>query len=161
MPLSQLMVAAALVTADFCAKPIEGGVSEPQFCSFAVEQEVSTPYYSIVVEGGFFVGLHREGRWLQVQSTVFKNQDILTIEVLDGPSLPAWSDCPTVEEFEDGGVKWKDCRTASGGHYTRRLAAALSNQHVLIEYSYSSLATNLAPALERMTQSIKVVANVP
>jgi hypothetical protein len=161
MPLSQLMVAAALVTADFCAKPIEGGVGEPQFCSFAVEQEVSTPYYSIVVEGGFFVGLHREGRWLQVQSTVFKNQDILTIEVLDGPSLPAWSDCPTVEEFEDGGVKWKDCRTASGGHYTRRLAAALSNRHVLIEYSYSSLATNLAPALERMTQSIKVVANVP
>ena len=69
----------------------------------------------------------------------------LTIEVLEGPSLPAWSDCPTVEEFEDAGVKWKDCRTASYGQYTRRLVAALSNQRVLIEYSYSSLATKMAP----------------
>ena len=42
------------------------------------------------------------------------------------------------------------------GQYTRRLAAALSDRHVLIEYSYSSLGTKLAPALERMTQSIKV-----
>ena len=96
---------------------------------------------------------------MQVQSTLFKNQDTLTIEVLDGPSLPAWSDCPAVEEFEDGGVKWKNCGTASHGQYTRRLAAALSDRHVLIEYSYTSLATNMAPALERMTQSIKVIAN--
>ena len=146
MILSQLVIAAALVTADLCAKPIEGGVGDPQFCSIATAREVSTPYFSIVVEAGFFVGLHREGRRLQVQSTIFKNQDTLTIEVLDGPSLPAWSDCPTVEEFEDAGVKWKDCRTASHGQYTRRLVAALSDRHVLIEYSYSSLATNMAPA---------------
>ena len=159
MVLSQLFIAAALATADFCAKPIEGGVGEPQFCSIAIEQEVSTPYFSIVVEAGFFVGVHREGRWLQVQSTVFKNEDTLTIEVLDGPLVPARSDCPIVEEFEEGGVKWKDCRTAHDGQYTRRLAAALSDRHVLIEYSYSSLATSLSPALERMTQSIKVVAN--
>ena len=159
MAVSHLVFAAALVTADFCPKPIVGGVGDPQFCSFAIEQEVSTPYFSIVVEAGFLVGLHRDGRRLQVQSTLLKNLDTLTIEVLDGPSLPAWSDCPTIEEFEDGGVRWKDCRTASHGLYTRRLAAALSNRHVLIEYSYASLATNLAPALERMTQSIKVIAN--
>ena len=159
MALSQLVIAAALVTADFCADPIEGGVGDPQFCSFAIAREVSTPYFSIVVEAGFLVGLNREGRKLQVQSILFKNHDTLTIEVLDGPSPPAWSDCPTIEEFEESGVMWKDCRTASNGQYTRRLTAALSDRHVLIEYSYSSLATNLAPALERMTQSIKVVAN--
>lgn len=159
MALSQLVIAAALVTADFCAKPIEGGVGDPQFCSIAIAQEISTPYFSIVVEGGFLVGLHRDGRWLQVQSTLFKNLDSLTIEVLDGPSLPAWTDCPTVEEFEVRGVKWQDCRTTFHGHYTRRFAAAMSDRHVLIEYSYSSLATNTAPALERMTQSIKVIAN--
>ena len=94
MALSPLVIAAALVTADFCAKPVEGGVDEPQFCPFATAQEVSTPYFSIVVEAGFLVGLHREGRYLQVQSTLFKNQDALTIEVQDGPSMPAWSDCP-------------------------------------------------------------------
>jgi hypothetical protein len=159
MALSELVIAAAVVTADFCAKLIEGGVGDPQFCSIALEQEVSTPYFSIVVEAGFLVGLNREGRRLQVQSTLFKNHDSLTIEVLDGPSPPAWSDCPTVEEFEDGGVKWKDCRTVSDGQYTRRLAAAQSDRHVLIEYGYSSQATKLAPALERMTQSIKVLAN--
>lgn len=97
MGLSQLAIAAVLVTADFCANPIQGGVGDPQFCLLADEQEISTPYFSIVVEAGFQVGLHHEGRSLRVQSTLFKNQDSLTIEVVGGPSLPAWSDCPTVK----------------------------------------------------------------
>ena len=93
---------------------------------------------------------------MQVQSTLFKNQDTLTIEVLEGSSLPMWPDCPTVSEFTVEGVAWQDCHATSNGQYTRRLAAALSDRHVLIEYSYTSLATRMGPALERMTQSIKV-----
>ena len=156
MTLSQLLMAAVLTTAEFCDQPIEGGVGEPQFCRLTTNQEISTPYFSVVAESGFFVGVNREGRRMQVQSTLFKNQDMLTIEVLEGSSLPMWSDCPTVNEFSVDGVAWQDCHETSNGQYTRRLAAALSDRHVVIEYSYTSLATRMGPALERMTQSVKV-----
>ena len=156
MALSQVAVAAVLATAEFCVQPVEGGVGDPLFCRMTTSQEVSTPYFSIVVEAGFFVGVDREGRRILVQSSVFKNHDTLTIEALEGSSLPVWSDCPRVDEFTESGVMWQDCHTTFKGHYTRRLAAALSDRHVLIEYSYTALGTRSGPALERMTQSINV-----
>jgi len=56
-PLSPLLVVAALSTAEFCAKPIDGGVGEPEFCRIYERQEISTPYFSIVVKPDFIVGV--------------------------------------------------------------------------------------------------------
>ena len=154
-----LLVASVLATAEFCAHPVEGGVGEPQFCRLEARQEIATPYFSIVVEADFHVGVDREGRRLLVQSTVFKNLDHLSIEVLDGSSLPDWPDCEQATETQEEHVKWADCRISSDGMHERRLAAGLKDRHVLIQYAYSPLGTVLAPALERMTQSIRVVAN--
>ena len=51
------LVVAALATAEFCAKPIDGGVGEPEFCRIYERQEISTPYFSIVVKPDFIVGV--------------------------------------------------------------------------------------------------------
>lgn len=157
--LGQLLVTAVLATAEICPQPMEGGVGAPLVCHLAEPQEISTPYFSIVVEADFFVGVDREGRRLLLQSTQFNNQAALAIEALDGSTPPEWPRCRTVEEFVIENVKWQDCRLTDDGIYERWLAASLKDRHVLIQYLYSSEATKFAPALERMTQSIKVHAN--
>jgi hypothetical protein len=152
----QLLLAAVLATAELCAQPIEGGVSEPQFCRVDASEEIATPFFSIVVEPDFLVGVDREGRRLLIQSILFKNQDQLTVEALEVSDLPDWSDCAEVTETLEDGVKWRECRIAANGTYERRLAAISKDGYVLIRYVYSSLGTVLAPALERMTQSIRI-----
>jgi hypothetical protein len=156
--LSQLLVTAVLATTEICAEPMEGSVGAPLLCRLAESQEISTPYFSIVVEADFFVGVDREGRRLLLQSMQFNNQAVLAIEVLDGSTLPEWPRCGTVEEFVIETVKWQDCRFTDDGVYERWLAASLKERHVLIQYLYSPEGTKFAPALERMTQTIKVHA---
>ncbi len=153
-----LLMVAVLATAEFCADPIEGGVGDPQFCRLYARQEVATPFFSIVAEPDFLVGVDRQGRRLRVQSTLWKNQDQLTIEVLDRSSPPNWSDCAEVTETAEDDVIWRECRITADGIYERRIVARLKDMIVLIQYVYSTAGTVLAPALERMTQSIKIHA---
>lgn len=154
----QLLLAAVMATAEICARPVDGGVGEPQYCRLEFAQEIATPHFSLFVEPGFYVGVDRHGRRLRLQSTVFKNLDHLSIEVMDGSNPPNWAGCPKVRKTFEDGVKWQDCRTSSGGIHSRRLAAILEGRHVVIEYSYEALSTPSAPALERMTQSIRIIA---
>jgi len=153
-----LLMVAVLATAEFCTDPIEGGVSDPQLCRLYARQVITTPFFSIVVEPDFLVGVDRQGRRLQVQSTLWKNQDQLTIEVLEESSSPNWSDCADVTETIEDNVTWQECRIASDGTYERRLVARLKDMYILIQFVYSKAGTVLAPALERMTQSIKIHA---
>ncbi len=155
----QLLALAVLSTAEFCAGPIEGGAEDPQFCRMATSQEVSTPYFSIVVEPGFLVGVNRQGRKLRVQSSLWQTMDVLTVERVEGSQLPDWPDCPEITETIQANVTWHECQFSIDGTYERRLAAVLNGGHVLIEYSYDRLGASSAPALERMTQSIRVHAN--
>ena len=154
----QLLATAVLATADFCSEPMEGGVGEPQFCRLSANQEISTLYFTIVVEADFLVGVHNQGRRLQIQSSMRQDHDVLFIERVDGSSPPNWPKCPAVTESIEDNVIWRDCRISTDGSHERRLMAVLKNGWVLIEYSYTKLATPLAPALERMTQSIRVHA---
>lgn len=155
----QLLALAVLATAEFCAEPIDGGVGEPQFCRITSNQKVSTPFFSIVVEPGFLVGVHHEGRKLQIQSSIRQSMDVLTVERVEGEQLPIWSDCPTVTKTAEDHVTWHDCRYSADGHYQRRLLAQLKGGYVVIEYAYGQHGTVSSPALERMTQSIDVHAN--
>ena len=155
----QLLSTAVLATAEICAKPMEGGVGEPQFCRLAANREISTPYFTITVESEFLVGVHNQGRRLQIQSSIRQSQDILINERGDGSSPPNWPNCPAIAETVREGVTWRDCRISTGDSHERRLMAVLKDGWVLIEYSYTKLGTPSGPALERMTQSIRVHAN--
>jgi hypothetical protein len=153
-----LLILAALTTAEFCAEPVDGGVGEPQFCRITSSQEISTPYFSIVVEPNFLVGVHDQGRKLQVQSTMRQSMDVMTVEVVDGSRRPLWLHCPKIIETVEDNVTWHDCRLTVEGIHQRRLVAELSGRYVVIEYSYGQLGASSAPALERMTQSIRIHA---
>lgn len=157
-PATQALVAAVLATAEFCAEPIDGGVGEPQFCSVSTPQEISTPFFSITVEADFLVGVDHQGRRLQIRSTLRQSQDYLLIEVQDEADTPSWGSCREVEEWVEGSVSWQDCHVVSEGMYERHLLASMAGRYVVIDYGYSSLGTVFAPALERMTQSIRVHA---
>ena len=82
----------------------------------------------------------------------------MIVELDDGSSLPNWDDCPEVAEWTEDGVSWRDCRISREGMHERRLMAKHNGRHVLIQYGYSSLGTSSGPALERMTQSIRIHA---
>jgi hypothetical protein len=154
----QVLALAVLATAEFCAEPIDGGVGEPQFCRITSNQEVSTPFFSIVVESGFLVGIHHNGRKLQIQSSIRQSMDVLTVERVEGAQLPIWSDCPTLAKTIEDNVTWHDCRYSANGTYHRRLLAELKGSFVVIDYSYAQQGALSSPALERMTQSIHVHA---
>jgi len=154
----QLLTVTALATAEFCAAPFDGGVGEPQFCRILERQEVSTPYFSIIVEPEFIVGVHHEGRRLQVQSTLWQSPNSFIVERIDGSSPPAWPECPTITETIEGDLTWLNCRISAGGFYERRLAAKLKGAYVVVRYSYSRLGAETGPALERMMQSVRIHA---
>lgn len=156
--LLHVLAAAVLATADFCAAPIDGGVGEPQFCRLDSTQEIDTPFFSISVEPDFLVGVGREGRYVQIQPTLWQSPSVLTIERVEGASSPNWADCSEVKETVEDAVTWQDCHKSGNGIYVRRLAAKLKGGYVLIEYSYSDRGATLAPGLERMTQSIRIHA---
>jgi hypothetical protein len=155
---AQLVMTAVIATAEFCANPFEGGVDEPQFCRLNAGQEISTPFFSVVVEPEFLVGVDREGRRLYLQPSSRQSQVHMKIEVVGGSDSPEWSDCPEIVKTTEEDVTWRTCRISGEGMHERRLAARLKGGHVLIEYSYSSLGAIFAPALERMTQSIRIHA---
>jgi hypothetical protein len=157
-PATQFLAATVLATAEFCASPLDGGVEEPQFCSVTSSQELSTPYFSITVEANFLVGIDRQGRRLLIQSTLWQNQDYLRIEAHVEADPPNWGDCPEIQEWSEDGVAWQDCRIATEGMHERRLMASIAGHFVVIEYGYTYLGTVSAPALERMTQSVRVHA---
>jgi hypothetical protein len=156
---AQVLSVAVLATAEFCAEPIEGDVGDPQFCRITANREISTPYFSIVVEAGFLVGVHDQGRKLQVQSSIRQSMDVLTVWKLERAPPPDLSKCPKLTETIEDNVTWRDCRMTEQGIHHRQLVAILKNGHVLIEYSYGPLGTPSAPALERMTQSIRIIAS--
>ena len=153
-----LLITAVLATAEFCAAPLDSGVGDPQFCHVKDRQRIETPFFSVVVEPNLLVGVDREGRRLRVQPTLLREQAQFTIEVLDSIDMSKWSDCTEVAETAEDIVTWHDCRIVSNGYYERRLAARLRNMYVLIQYSYSTSGTVLAPSLERMTQSVRIHA---
>jgi hypothetical protein len=155
---TQFLAVAVLATAEFCANPIDGGVEEPRFCSPTSAQELSTPYFSITVEPDFLAGIDRQGRRLLIQSTLWQSQDYLRVEVHVEASPPHWGDCPEIQEWAEDGVAWQDCRISTEGMHERRLMASMAGRFVIIEYGYTSLGTVSAPALERMTQSVRVHA---
>jgi hypothetical protein len=152
-----LLVAAVLATAEICAEPFDGGVEDPQFCRVTSPLEISTPYFSITVEPNFLVAVDRQGRRLQIQSTLWQNQDYLRIQVDVEAVSSHLGGCAEIETWVEDDVSWQDCRITTEGMYERRLMASMAGRHVRIEYGYSSLGTALAPALERMTQSIRVL----
>ena len=155
----QLLAVAVLATAEFCADPIEGGVGEPQFCRITAGQEISTPYFSISVEPGFLVGVHHEGSKLQIQSSIRQSMDVLSVERAEGPGPQISLGCPEFKETVEDNVTWRDCRATLDGSHHRQLVAVLRAGHVKIEYSYGRLGAKSGPALERMTQSIRILAN--
>jgi hypothetical protein len=157
-PTIQLLVAAVLATAEFCAEPIDGDVGEPQFCRVASPLELSTPFFTISVEPHFLVGIDRDGRRLQVRSSLSRSQDYLLVEVREEPDNSRWNSCAKIDVWKENGVGWQDCRIATDESYVRILMAQLPQHYVFIDYGYSSLGTESAPALERMTQSIRVHA---
>ncbi len=157
-PVTQLLVAAVLTTAEFCAEPFDGGVEEPQFCRVTSPLELSTPFFTITVEPDFLVGIDRDGRRLRIQSTLWQSQDYLQIEVLEDPDNSRWSICSRVDIRIDSGISWQDCRASTDASFVRILMATMPNRYVLIEYGYSSLGAPSGPALERMTQSVSVHA---
>jgi hypothetical protein len=122
----------------------------------AATQKIETPYFSVQVEPGLFVGVDRQGRRLRVQPSLTKAPAYFTIEVFDGVDLPKWSDCAEVRATSEEIVTWHDCRIATEDFHERRLAAQLKDSYVLIRYGYSSPGTKFAPSLERMTQSVRV-----
>jgi len=154
-----ILLFAVLASAEICAAPLKGGVGDPQFCRVERAQEIETPFFTVVVEPELLVGVDREGRRLRVQPTLLKEAAQFTIEVFDGTDLPQWPDCTEITETPVNLVTWHDCRVVSKGFYGRRLAARLESKHVLIEYRYGPEGTTLSPALERMTQSVRVRAN--
>lgn len=154
-----LFIAAVLATADLCTAPLEGGAGDPQFCHLKDRQSIETPFFSVLVEPDLFVGVDRAGRRLRVQPTLLREPAQFTIEVLDHVDMSKWSDCTELTETAEDIVSWHDCRIVSNGFYERRLAARLANTYVLIQYSYSTLGTIMAPSLERMTQSVRIHAN--
>jgi hypothetical protein len=153
---AQLLALAALATAEFCTNPVEGGVGEPQFCRMTSRQEVSTPNFSIVVEPNFLVAVYDQGRKVQIQSTIRQAMDVLTIEAVEGSRPPLQSVCPEITETVEDNVTWHDCRSTAEGIHSRRLIAEWDGHYVVIEYSYGRLSASRAPALERMTQSIRI-----
>jgi hypothetical protein len=154
---TQLLAAAVLATSEFCAEPFDGGVEDPQFCRVTAPLEISTPYFSISIEPNFLVGIDRQGRRLRVQSTLWQNQDYLLIQVDVEAVTSHLAGCAKIETWVEDDVSWQDCRMTTEGMYERRLMASMAGRHVRIEYGYSSLGTVSAPALERMTQSIRVL----
>jgi hypothetical protein len=155
---AQLLALAILATAEMCAEPLEGGVGDPQFCRIEVLQEISTPFFTITVEPHFLVGVHHHGRRLQIQSSIRQEQDKLIVEVLESSTQPDWNGCPQVLETVEGLVTWHDCRISTAISHERRLLGVMKEGQVLIRYQYSGASAQYAPALERMTQSIRIHA---
>lgn len=156
---AQLLVAAVVATAEFCASPIEGGVGEPDLCRLDGSREIATPFFSIVVEPEFLVGVDRGGRRMLLMPSYRQSQVHMQVEAVDDPAAPQWPDCPQVTESVEENVTWQDCRITLEGTHERRLLAKLQGRHVLIEYSYSTSGAVFAPALERMLQSVRILVN--
>ena len=157
-PTTLLVAAVVLATAEFCAEPLDGGVEEPQFCRVTSPLELSTPFFTITVEPHFLVGIDRGGRRLQVQSSLWQSQDYLLIEVREDSDNSRWNRCSEIDVWIENGVAWQDCRTATNSMHERLLMVSMPQRYVLIDYGYSSLGSESAPALERMTQSIRIHA---
>jgi hypothetical protein len=155
-----LLALGALATAEFCTEPLDGGVGDPQFCRITSRQEITTPYFSVVVEPNFLVGVHEQGRKLRIQSSIREEMDGMSVEVVEGSQSPLSSECPEIIETVEDDVTWHDCRSTSEGIHRRRLVAELKRGFVVIEYSYGRLGASSAPALERMTQSIRIHVNL-
>ena len=153
-----LLALSVLSTADFCAAPIEGGVGEPQFCRTTSHLEIATPYFSIVVEPGFLVGVHDQGRKTQIQSSPRQSMDVMTLERFEGSQFPVFRACPDTTETVEDNVTWHDCRFSEGGIHHRTLVAEFKGAYVVVEFSYGRLSASSAPALERMTQSVRIHA---
>lgn len=156
---AQLLVAAVVATAEFCASPIEGGAGEPQLCRLHASREIATPYFSIVVEPEFLVGVDRGGRRMLLMPSYRQSQVHMQVEAVDDPAPPQWPDCPEVTETVEENVTWQDCRITLEGTHERRLYAKLNGRRALIQYSYSTSGAVFAPALERMLQSLRILAN--
>jgi hypothetical protein len=154
-----ILAIGALATADFCAEPVDRAAGEPQFCRITARQEISTPYFSIVVEPNFLVAVHEQGRKLRIQSTTHQATDVMSVEAIEGTPPPLSSSCPKIVETVEANVTWHDCRSTSDGIHRRRLVAELKKGFVVIEYWYGRLDASNAPALERMTQSVRILAN--
>ena len=77
----------------------------------------------------------------------------------EGPGPQILPGCPEFKETVEDNVTWRDCRTTLDGSHHRQLVAVLKAGHVKIEYSYGRLGATSGPALERMTQSIRILAN--
>lgn len=155
---ASLLSLAILATAEICAEPFEGGVGEPQFCRVDALQQITTPFFTITVEPNFLVGVHHQGRRLQIQSSIRQEQDQLVVEVVDDSAQLDWSGCPEVIETVERFVTWHDCRISTDYKHERRLLAVLGERRILIQYEYSQGSAVYAPALERMTQSIRLHA---
>jgi hypothetical protein len=161
VPTLHWLAAAILATSELCAKPVAGGIGEPALCRIDARQAIATPYFSIMVEPEFLVGVDREGRRLRVLSATRLGQSHLTVEVVDGSAHSQWPDCHDMAKTVEDDVTWLDCRASEAGEHRRRLGAVLKGTQVLIHYAYTALGTVTAPALERMTQSVRIQAKEP
>lgn len=153
-----LTFAAVLSTAELCMNPLPGDSSQPDLCLIESTHQVSTPFFSVTVEPGFFVGVDREGRRMVVTAATRQSQAEMEIEVLPSIDANEWGACPKITETVEEHATWRDCGSTPGNVYERKLVASLASHEVLIRYVYTASGTPHAPALERMTQSVRVHA---
>jgi hypothetical protein len=155
---SHLLQTAVVATAEICADPFPGGTGEPDLCRLQATQEVATPFFSLIVEPEFLVGIDRGGRRILLMPSYRQSPVHMQIEVVEDAGPLDWPDCPKIIETVEENVTWQDCRISAEGIHKRRLAARLKNRRILIQYWYSTSSAEFAPALERMTQSARIHA---
>ena len=148
---------AVVATSEFCAAPLPGGVGEPLFCRLDQPTRVETPYFSVLIEPEFLVGVHREGGRLVAQSSIPQAQDWFEIEVIESDDPRRWADCPSVSETTEGNTTWRECHIESREFFEKRTGTRAGDKMVVVAYGYSARAASLSPALERMLQSVQVI----
>ena len=129
------ILTAVVATSGFCAEePAKGGSEEPEYCYLQKSEMIETPYFSVTVAGGFYVGVDRGGRRLVASKEI---------------------------QFEQNGLTWNECLRESPGGVWRLLSTRVGQWEAVIQYQYSSSGTALGPALERMLQSTRIKISTP
>ena len=156
------ILAAVVATSEFCAaEPVSGDSEDPEFCYFQKSETIETPYFSVRVEGGLYVGVDRGGRRLFARPVLRQSPASFDIEIFESPDSRRVAGCTKESEFEQDGLTWRECLRESPGVFWRLLSARVGQWEAVIQYQYSSGGTALSPALERMLQSTRIKVATP
>lgn len=116
--LAAAVIAFALSSSDICTDPVAGDYGESPTCRAERDFRLATPFFSIDLEAGLFVGTSSGGRTIFVQDAPFDERFTMEIQLILGP-WDAGQHRPECTKFSLNGAEGIRCDYSPEGDILR------------------------------------------